>query len=238
MSARDQIRRLGRLYGIEPSYTDFWGRRRPVPAATEHALLEAMGAAVGSEQDVADSLREVAARPWRRMLSPVYVIAATEPLEITFSLPAGLGGSRLYWTLAEETGSVHEGTLKPDELPVADTAQVDGDTYCRWRMRLPSELPHGYHRLRVEARTSRAEVEWSSQLIVTPARCHRPPRRQRLWGLTAQLYGVGAAGHGGLGGFTAIARLAEPAAARGAGGGGLNPLHARFPGDGNHRSPY
>ena len=65
MSAREPIRRLGELYGIDSSYTDFFGKRRQVPLATERALLQAMGAAVGSAREIADSLREAEARPWR-----------------------------------------------------------------------------------------------------------------------------------------------------------------------------
>ena len=126
MSAREPIRRLGELYGIDPSYTDFFGKRRQVPLATEHALLQAMGAAVGSAREIADSLREAEARPWRRMLAPVRVIAPPEPPEVTFTLPAGLGRATIDWALSEEAGGVHEGRLTPDELPEVAAAEVDG----------------------------------------------------------------------------------------------------------------
>ena len=109
-----------------PSYTDFFGERRQVPLATERALLQAMGAAVGSTREIEDSLREAEARPWRRMLAPVRVLAAPEPPEVTFTLPAHLGGATIEWTLAEETGVVHEGRLTPDELPEVAAAEVDG----------------------------------------------------------------------------------------------------------------
>ena len=186
MSGRDPIRRLGELYGIDPGYTDFWGRRRRVSSATERALLEAMGAAVGSAREIADSLREAEARPWRRMLAPVCVIAPPAPLEVTFSLPARLGGTSLDWTLTEEAGGVHEGSLIPDDLTAAAAAEIDGESYGRWRMPLPPDLPHGYHRLAMGARGG-SEAGGSLQLIVAPARCHGPRRNTRLWGLTAQL---------------------------------------------------
>ena len=165
MSAREPIRRLGELYGIDSSYTDFFGKRRQVPLATERALLQAMGVAVGSAREIADSLREAEARPWRRMLAPVRVIAAPEPPEVTFTLPARLGGATIDWTLAEETGGVHEGRLTPDELPEVAAAEVDGTAYRRWRMALPSDLPHGYHRLSMAVRGA-AHARGSLQLIV------------------------------------------------------------------------
>lgn len=238
MSGRDQIRRLGQLYGIDPGYTDFWGRRRRVPVATEHALLEAMGAVVGSQEDVADSLREANARPWRRMLAPVKVIAPPEPLAVTFTLPARLGGAAIEWTLSEEGGGVHQGMLRPDGLAVLGAAEVDGESYRRWQLPLPSNLPLGYHELSMAVRGRGDARAGSGQLIVTPARCHTPPTRRRLWGLTAQLYGVRSARNWGMGDFTDLADLAEQAAALGAGAVGINPLHALFPADPNHISPY
>ncbi len=237
MSAREPIRQLGELYGIDSSYTDFFGKRRQVPLATERALLEAMGAAVGSAREIADSLREANARPWRRMLAPVRVVAAPEPLEVTFTLPAGLGGATIDWTLAEETGVVHEGRLTPDELPGVAAAEVDGTTYRRWRMALPSSLPHGYHRLSMAARGD-ARARSSLQLIVAPARCHGPASPSRLWGVTGQLYGLRSGRNWGMGDFTDLADLTERAAALGASAVGINPLHALFPADANHVSPY
>jgi 4-alpha-glucanotransferase len=237
MSARDPIRRLGDLYGIDPGYTDFWGKRRRVPAATERALLEAIGVAVGSERDIANSLREAEARPWRRMLAPVRVSAPPEPLEITFTLPARLAGANVDWTLSEESGRVREGTLVPDDLSAVAAAEVDGETYRRWSMALPSDLPHGYHQLSM-AVLGHADVSGSLQLIAAPARCHAPMRNARLWGLTAQLYGVRSERNWGMGDFTDLADLTAQAAALGASAIGVNPLHALFPGDPNHISPY
>jgi 4-alpha-glucanotransferase len=237
MSARDPIRRLGELYGIDPGYTDFWGKRRRVPGTTERALLQAMGAAVGSEREVADSLREAEARPWRRMLAPVRVLAPPEPLEITFTLPARLGGATVDWRLAQETGEVHEGRLVPDDLPVVATAEVEGESYRRWRIPLPSYLPHGYHRLSMAAR-AHFDARGSLELIMAPARCHGPGRTSRLWGLTAQLYGVRSQRNWGMGDFTDLADLTGQAASLGASAIGVNPLHALFPADANHISPY
>jgi 4-alpha-glucanotransferase len=237
MSAREPIRRLGELYGIDPSYTDFFGKRRQVPLATERALLQAMGAAVGSAREIEGSLREAEARPWRRMLAPVRVLAAAEPPEVTFTLPARLAGATIDWTLAEETGVVHEGRLTPDELPEIAAAEVDGTSYRRWCLALPSALPHGYHRLSMAVRGD-AHVRGSLQLIVTPARCHGPAPQSRLWGLTGQLYGLRSRRNWGMGDFTDLADLTERAAGLGASAVGVNPLHALFPADANHVSPY
>ena len=238
MSRRAEIRRLGQLYGIHPSYTDNWGKRRQVPQVTMRALLEAMGAAVGGAQEIADSLHEAKARPWRRMLAPVRVIATPGPLEVTFTLPAHLADSKIDWTLSEEGGGRHEGSLTPDALAAVATAEVDGEVYRRWPMQLPTNLPHGYHQLSMTGRGPARGQAGSMQLIVTPRRCYRPGRDVRLWGFAAQLYGVRSARNWGMGDFTDLAKLAEQAAALGAGTVGVNPLHALFPADANHISPY
>ena len=196
-----------------------------------------MGVAVGSPREVEGSLREAEARPWRRMLAPVRVIAPPAPVEITFTLPARLGGATIDWTLAQQGGDVHEGKLNPDDLPVTAAAEVDGESYRRWRMALPSDLPHGYHRLSMAMRGG-SRARGVLQLILTPVRCHGHGRNARLWGLTAQLYGVRSQRNWGIGDFTDLAELAEQAAALGASAIGVNPLHALFPADASHISPY
>ena len=237
MSAREPIRRLGELYGIDPSYTDFFGKRRQVPMATEHALLQAMGAAVGSAREIADSLREARGAAVAAHAGAGARHRTARAAEVTFTLPAGLGGATIDWALSEEAGGVHEGRLTPDELPEVAAAEVDGTAYRRWRMALPSALPQGYHRLSMAVRGD-AQVHGSLQLIVAPARCHRPAPRSRLWGVTAQLYGVRSQRNWGMGDFTDLADLTERAAALGASAVGVNPLHALFPADANHISPY
>ncbi len=244
MSARAKLRRLGQLYGIESGYTDFWGRRRRVSAATERALLEAMGIAAGSEREIAASLREAAARPWRRLLAPVRVLAPpSDPLEVTFSLPRSHAGARVRWSLVEEAGGVHEGEAAIDDLPTVAEAEVEGERYRRWRLRLPHELPLGYHQLQLAVGGAAGEtVGGSSGLIVAPPRCFLPEEEpdggRRLWGLACQLYGLRSERNWGMGDFTDLARLAEQAAGLGAAAIGINPLHALFPADPGHISPY
>jgi (1->4)-alpha-D-glucan 1-alpha-D-glucosylmutase len=72
-------------------------------------------------------------------------------------------------------------------------------------------------------------------------RCFQPPERaagKRLWGLTVQLYGVRSRRNWGIGDFTDLAALLEFAAAHGGDVVGVNPLHALFPDNPAHISPY
>jgi 4-alpha-glucanotransferase len=70
--------------------------------------------------------------------------------------------------------------------------------------------------------------------------CFVPPflRRDRVWGLTCQLYGLRSARNWGIGDFEDLARLAEIVGAAGGDFLGVNPLHALYPADPQRCSPY
>lgn len=73
------------------------------------------------------------------------------------------------------------------------------------------------------------------------ARCHVPAELvagAKWWGVTAQLYSLRSAGDWGLGDFSTLRELVQHAAGAGAAFIGLNPLHALFPADPDHVSPY
>ncbi len=75
----------------------------------------------------------------------------------------------------------------------------------------------------------------------SPERCHTPAAissGRRLWGLTVQLYALRSQRNWGIGDFTDLARLVELTAAAGGDVIGLNPLHALFPDNPAHISPY
>ena len=105
------------------------------------------------------------------------------------------------------------------------------------RLELPlPPLEPGVYTLRREDRP-----DHPCRLIVAPAACHAPDalrEGRRLWGVTAQLYGVRRAADQGVGDFTTLGALGEAAAARGAAVLGINPLHALFLGDRERASPY
>ncbi|MDP1652887.1 MAG: 4-alpha-glucanotransferase [Rhodocyclaceae bacterium] len=78
-------------------------------------------------------------------------------------------------------------------------------------------------------------------LPACPDRCHQPAALRagkRLWGLTVQLYGVRSRRNWGIGDFTDLVGLLECTAAAGGDIVGLNPLHALFPDNPAHISPY
>ena len=149
--------------------------------------------------------------------------AAIEARAARWSLPLGIAGEArtLRWRVLEEGGATHE-----------------GEAHCAppgFRLELTLSLPPGYHRLSV------AGLSGETLLIAAPPRCYRPPALAdggRVWGPAVQLYALRSERNWGIGDFGDLAKLVELAAERGAGIIGLNPLHALFPHNPAHASPY
>jgi 4-alpha-glucanotransferase len=100
-------------------------------------------------------------------------------------------------------------------------------------LRIPAIAEIGYHRLRVEDR----EIV----LAVSPARCRSIEDvvpDARLWGLSAQLYGLSHPGDAGIGDLAGAADLARVAGAKGADAIALSPMHALYAADPARFGPY
>jgi 4-alpha-glucanotransferase len=239
MAQPSDLDRLAALYGLEPSYRDFFGNHRHTPDPTQRTLLGAMGVAAATEAEMAESLREAKLREWRRMLEPVRIVTSSEPSAVDFSLPVRSAGTSIEWRLVAEDGTVREGRKALDDLELAVSAEIEGEARVRRRLCLPADLPLGYHDLQLAAPGADPN-DGAMRLIVAPERCFGADDRfaRRLWGLAAQLYGLRSERNWGMGDFSDLAGLCERAATLGASTVGVNPLHALFPADANHYSPY
>ncbi|CAA7619813.1 4-alpha-glucanotransferase [Magnetospirillum sp. UT-4] len=239
MTASEALDRLATLAGIEDGWWDFFGAWRPVPAETKRVFLAAMGFAVAGDDDIAASLAELDARPWRRWLEPVAVLeqgAGRDWVELT--LPAARDKDLVTWRLQEELGPVHSGQVQVDGLDWAEERWLDGALVKRWRLHLPALPPLGYHRLTVVAADG---AEASMVLAVAPARAYVPPAvaaGHRAWGVATQIYALRTPGDWGVGTYKALETLAAGAAKLGAATVGINPLHALFANLPDRFSPY
>ena len=126
-----------------------------------------------------------------------------------------------------------------------------GDTYTNWcgepQSLTDSALQGLLAALGVEVATVQPPVVMPAVPghIAAPAaealRCYVPPELLaggKWWGVTAQLYSLRSSGDWGLGDFGTLRELVRHAAGAGAAFIGLNPLHALFPADPAHVSPY
>jgi 4-alpha-glucanotransferase len=105
-----------------------------------------------------------------------------------------------------------------------------GDRAITW----PADLPVGSYRLHLTDASSLSE---EVPFIVAPPKAFGGDF-DRSWILAVQLYGVRSSRNWGMGDFTDLEGLIELAAGLGAGGVGLNPLHALFDDRPADCSPY
>jgi malto-oligosyltrehalose synthase/4-alpha-glucanotransferase len=239
MSGARALKDLARLHGIAPEYHDIWGKRHEVPDATLVALLTEFGIDAATRAAVDGALREHARGRWREILPPVLVLReGGAPWNVRLNLPAALDAAALAWRLVEEDGAAHEAHFNPGELPSSDRGTVDGATFVARDLALPVAVGRGYHRL---ALLSGGVVVAETRLAVAPPECYRPLAVQedgRVWGAAVQIYALRSERNWGIGDFTDLRTLLEQWAHRGAAIVGVNPLHAMFPHNPAHASPY
>ncbi len=236
MTDDEALRQLSELAGIQPVYWDIRGGRHETTPETARAILAAQAVPAHSPAEVAASLAGLEEEPWREILPPVVVAREGAPVAVTLHLPAALAAGSLAWSVHLEDGSRHPGTIDLSATPLSGKREIDGRPVERRNLRLPA-LPCGYHRLAL----SGVAGDLATTLIVAPAQAHLPPAMAaggRVWGIAAQLYALRSARNPGIGEFTDLAELLGWAREQGAEAVGINPLHALFPRNPSHASPY
>ncbi|HEX4615198.1 MAG TPA: malto-oligosyltrehalose trehalohydrolase, partial [Stellaceae bacterium] len=233
-AGRSALDELAERMGIEPQFRDAKGEIVKTSDETKRRLLAAMGVEAAGELQVRGAIEELDRAEWLRPLPAAQVLPAdAQPPAVEVVLPAGTG--EIMWRLSLETGIERNGRITFGDLELIDTRNLDGVTRERRRLLLEGELPWGYHHFAIEPDNA------STTLVVTPGRCWLPPgfaEGRRLWGIAAQLYLLRSDTDWGIGDFGDLRQLVELAADHGADVIGLNPLHAMFPDDPEHASPY
>lgn len=237
---------LARHCGIVDSYADVWGNPHVTSDDTRRALLRAMYLPLDTV-DPSDILRSLEDAEWRRPLPPVLVVRQGEPLRIELSMASADAKRDWQWHLHCESGQPLSGTCPPTLLPrlgqrrlaSADFSRTKTIDFLRFTLELPGIEELGYHRFEIgiPGEAPRAAM----RLIVVPTACYQPEAVRgtgRVWGPTVQLYGLRSRRNWGIGDFTDLRNLVDMTADAGGGIVGINPLHALFPDNPAHFSPY
>lgn len=233
--AQTPLARLATLYGIEPGYSDIWQRRHVTSAATQEALLEVMGVPAGTDAEVRTSLALAEAAAWQNMLPPVIVARPGKPWT-TLTLPDG-PPVQPAWSIRTEQGATLRGEVELASLEVIGRAVLESTAYQRYRLPIP-DLPFGYHRLEVSAG---AREPAAAHLIMAPECAFGVAdlgAGERLWGITAPLYGLRSESNWGIGDYGDLGQLASMVAGTDAAFVGINPVHAQLPAAPERYSPY
>ncbi len=239
MPEADALTQLATAHGIEPQWHDIWGHPHEVPKATLRSLLAAIGVPAADDAQVQRALEERESAIWREPLPPALVVRqAALPMQLSLRLPESWDGGTLGWRLVEENGVEHGAPFLGRALPEAGRVEVAGERFVARRLSLDTKPALGYHRLLL---LRGQQTLATAVVIVAPATCYQPDALQehgRAWGPAVQLYALRSERNWGIGDFTDLRLALEQWAQRGAGAVGLNPLHALFPHNPEHASPY
>ena len=228
---------LARQCGIGDAYHNWRGELIWVSRTTKAAILGAMGCPTDDAAAIEDLLHERDLARWRALLPPVAVLHPGRHA-VTLAIAADELERPLDWYIRLEGGGEWRGSVQAGDLAELERRELDGRWQTRRELPLPEGLPHGYHALRV-CFLHGACAECA--VIVAPGGCFEPQVLHdggRLWGVAVQLYTLRSRGNWGIGDFADLEEVVRRCAPHGAGFVGLNPLHALFPANPRHFSPY
>jgi len=237
MTETELLAQLSELAGILPEYIDNWQQKNSPSIATQRAILTAMGLDISTKKSIEAAIKNYQLRPWRSVLEPVRVLRNSSHW-VRLTLPESFTQAEFSWQLQLEDGTEQRHSFQPNQLLQLERKTVDGIAYCAWKLILPVSISLGYHRLAI---LSNEIVLAEQSLIMTPEKCYQPGALNesgKVWGPAVQLYAVRSERNWGMGDFTDLRLLLEQWSIWGADIIGINPLHALFPHNPEHASPY
>ena len=228
---------LARQCGIGDGYENYRGDSTSISAATRKAILAAMGWPTDDVAAIERVLHEREAARWRSLLPPV---AVTHPGKT--SIEVSVADEHLDRSLEShvfrEGGSELAGRVRCGDLAEIERGHLDGRPYTRRSLALPADIAHGYHSLRASLEGGAGA---QCALISAPRGCFEPQALRdgrRCWGVAVQLYTLRSPRNWGIGDFADLDAAVRGFAPAGASFIALNPLHALFPANPGHFSPY
>ena len=231
----EALRRLAAAHGVVLDFRDAWGEMGRASDDVLRAILRAMHVDASSEPRIAQALDEFARAQCRQCLPPMSVVRSdARPWPIRVHLPRSPAGRAFEWHVVTEDGVEHRLAIAQPQIRPVDAA-VGCDVLD---IALDAPLATGYHGVALRANGA---VVGRGMLAVAPRACYRPPSLRsggRTWGVALQLYGVRSRRNWGIGDFTDLAAIVEDWGREGVDIVGVNPLHALFPHNPLHASPY
>jgi 4-alpha-glucanotransferase len=232
------IEQAARAWGIETDYWDIWGKQHRASLELETSILRSLGVDVTSQTSLSQAIERRQQRQWRSPLAPTIFLTAGSPHEVAVSLQANQLDSRATIRIQLEERRSIELELELADVPVGESVELDGQPMVSKRLRLPDDLPLGYHEMTLEM----ADKSWGpSRLIVCPSRAFEPAwlGTRRAAGLSISLYGLRSRRNWGCGDTTDLKALTDWVAERtGTSFIALNPLHAIANRQPYNTSPY
>jgi 4-alpha-glucanotransferase len=228
----DAIARAAAETRIDREYWDIFHKRHETSTEVQKGILTALGWDVSSTEAVDRERAKRFDEQFTRAV-PVTTVLSESGKVVAVTFPEGEGGS-LCFDIALEDGGKLAGTLEIGQLQPVRQVSMHGRRWTAYEMRLPEELPLGYHILRI---SRNQHVAGEGHLIVCPDRAYLPENlahEGRTAGFNITLYGLRSDRNWGCGDFTDLRALIDWAHDEvGFAFIGLNPLHAL-----HNRVPY
>lgn len=196
------------------------------------AALRALGAHVDDERELSASLRERRLEISRRATDAVSVAWDGRPAPLRLRLPPVVGEGRASFRLELEDGDVRRWSADLVEAP-ASTETIEGETRVVRRVRIPSPLPLGVHRLSVRVGDVRAEVH----IVAAPSRA-ASGGADRSWGMFLPLHALRWRGDWGIGDLSGLGHLSAWVGSEGGSVVGSTPILAAFLDEPFEPGPY
>ncbi len=231
--SQGSLAELAHALGVSTQYRDWKGRDTDVSDETIVTVLGALGVDASDDTAVQHALTGRADAAWAQVLPPVVVLIEGAAPWVPVHLPHG---SDLTARIELEAGERR--TVEQVDHWV-DPREIDGVTVGEATLKLPADLPLGYHRLIVTTGNG-TPAEHETTVIVTPERLGLPDSLlgERVWGLQTQIYGVRSDRSWGIGDAADLAELGTWAARSDADFVLVNPVHAAEPVAPMEPSPY
>ena len=234
-----EIETAARAWGVETDYWDIWGHQHHASPELERAILASLKVDTSSSAALGQAIKQREQRPWLTPLVPaIFLTAGAAPREVSIAIEAERADSSAVLHLRLEDGSMSDIAVALSEIAVFEESVIDGRRLVRKRLRLPAELPLGYHELSI---TIAGENSATSRLIVCPERAFEPKwlNEGRAAGIAISLYGLRSQRNWGCGDTTDLCALINWVAERtGTSFIALNPLHAIANRQPYNTSPY
>ncbi len=235
----DAIEQLERHLGIASEFEDYKNDRVLIPRQARDKLMLCLGFDPTPE-GATHALEALENDAWAQVLPPVWIGREGDTVSVAFNLSAALEAGPVAWRVHLEQDQTLEQPIDLNALKVTDKYAVEDVHYARRTMQLDIALPVGSHLLELVEQTSAAVIA-SMPLIIAPQKFYEPePLRSggKLFGTSMQLYTLRSDRNWGMGDFTDLNNFIISAAPQGIDIVGLNPLHALFPANPLHISPY
>jgi 4-alpha-glucanotransferase len=205
----EALKALARRAGIALEWRDYANKRHVVSIETVCRILSALGFAVGTAAEIAESRKQLESNT----LPPLITATAGTSIALPIAVDKLPRSSRV---------TAEDGTIIPVEIEAARRgARLRG-----------IEMP-GYYALEIGDERITLAIAPPRCFTITDI-----VGRERLWGLAVQTYGLRSNGDCGIGDVAGVAGLAGEAAKLKADALALSPMHALFSANPTAFSPY